>query len=244
MKVKCISNEILCGDYTLGKTYDLECYDNSPYTDMPYCVYDNNGEYFWAFKSQFKVVDDTMGDTVLHSIEEDSTSILEEYGLDKRIIKIKYFNGAKRLEKISKGDWVDLYANEDVFIEEGGTGLIPLGVAMELPWGYEAHVLPRSSTFKTWGIIQTNGMGVIDNSYCGDNDQWHMPVYCLESRGADMLDSSEDENELDVKCGVWIRKGDKICQFRIVQNQPPLVFKEVESLGNNDRSGFGSTGTK
>ena len=150
-------------------------------------------------------------------------------------IRIKYFTeDAIRLQKISVGDWIDLYANEDVVIEQGERCMIPLGIAMELPKGYEAHVVPRSSTFKTWGIIQTNHMGVIDNSYCGDNDQWHFPAYCLDGKWA---------NE---KCVPYteIKKGDKICQFRIVKCQPPIEFVEVDELGNEDRNGFGSTGSK
>lgn len=158
---------------------------------------------------------------------------LELLPVDKKTIRIKYFDDAKKLEKISKGDWIDLYANKDMFIPEGSRAMIPLGVAMELPEGYEAHLAPRSSTFKTWGIIQTNHVGVIDHSYCGDNDQWHMPVYCLMGK-----DEYEDQ------IGTWIHKGDKIAQFRIMEVQPTIEFEEVEHLGNEDRGGFGSTGTK
>ena len=158
---------------------------------------------------------------------------LELLPSDKKTIRIKYFDDAKKLEKISKGDWIDLYANKDMFIPEGSRAMIPLGVAMELPEGYEAHLAPRSSSFKTWGIIQTNHVGVIDHSYCGDNDQWHMPVYCLMGK-----DEYEDQ------VGTWIHKGDKIAQFRIMEVQPTIEFEEVEHLGNEDRGGFGSTGTK
>ena len=158
---------------------------------------------------------------------------LELLPVDKKTIRIKYFDDAKKLEKISKGDWIDLYANKDMFIPEGSRAMIPLGVAMELPEGFEAHLAPRSSTFKTWGIIQTNHVGVIDHSYCGDNDQWHMPVYCLMGK-----DEYEDQ------VGTWIHKGDKIAQFRIMEVQPTIEFEEVEHLGNEDRGGFGSTGTK
>ena len=158
---------------------------------------------------------------------------LELLPVDKKTIRIKYFDDAKKLEKISKGDWIDLYANKDMFIPEGSRAMIPLGVAMELPESYEAHLAPRSSTFKTWGIIQTNHVGVIDHSYCGDNDQWHMPVYCLMGK-----DEYEDQ------IGTWIHKGDKIAQFRIMEVQPTIEFEEVEHLGNEDRGGFGSTGTK
>ena len=148
-------------------------------------------------------------------------------------IKIKYFDNAKELNMIEKGNWCDLYANKDMFIPEGERAMIPLGVAMQLPEGYEAHVVPRSSTFKTWGIIQTNHIGIIDNSYCGDNDQWFYPAYCLEPK-----------NFIDNQYGTLIRKGDKIAQFRIIEVQPKLEFEKVESLGNKDRGGFGSTGSK
>ena len=148
-------------------------------------------------------------------------------------IKIKYFENAKELNIIEKGNWCDLYANKDMFIPEGEKMMIPLGVAMQLPEGYEAHVVPRSSTFKTWGIIQTNHIGIIDNSYCGDNDQWFYPVYCLEPK-----------NFIDNQYGTLIRKGDKIAQFRIIEVQPKLEFEKVELLGNKDRGGFGSTGSK
>lgn len=157
---------------------------------------------------------------------------------NKLKIKIKYFNDARELEKISKGDWIDLYANKDMFIPEGSRAMIPLGVAMELPNGYEAHLVPRSSTFKTWGIIQTNHMGVIDHSYMGDNDQWHMPVYCLMGK-----DEIREVTGRMVK-GTHISKNDKICQFRIMEVQPEIEFEKVEHLEGKDRGGFGSTGSK
>lgn len=139
-------------------------------------------------------------------------------------IKIKYFTD--KIEKLTyidgKSDWIDLRAAEDVELKQGEFKLIPLGVAMELPKGYEAHVVPRSSTYKNFGIIQTNHQGVIDGSYCGDNDQWFMPVYA-------MRDTS-------------IHVNDRICQFRIVENQPKIVFDEVERLSGEDRGGHGSTG--
>ena len=139
-------------------------------------------------------------------------------------IKIKYFS--QEIEKLDyidgKSDWIDLRASEEVELHAGDFRLIPLGVGMQLPDGYEAHVVPRSSTFKTWGIIQTNSMGVIDGSYCGDNDMWRMPVYATRD--------------------TQIHINDRIAQFRIVKNQPQIDFVEVESLGNDDRGGFGSTG--
>lgn len=143
-----------------------------------------------------------------------------------KIIKIKYFTD--KIEKLDyidgKSDWIDLRAAEDVVLKKGEFKLIPLGVAMELPTGYEAHVVPRSSTFKNFGIIQTNYQGVIDCSYCGDNDQWFMPVYAVQD--------------------TQIHINDRICQFRIMENQPKLTFEEVESLDNLDRGGHGSTGKK
>ncbi|EHK2440793.1 deoxyuridine 5'-triphosphate nucleotidohydrolase [Clostridium perfringens] len=153
------------------------------------------------------------------------------------IIRIKYFDKATKLKKITKGNWIDVYANKDVFVKCGDRAMIPLGFALELPEGWEGHLAPRSSTFKTWGIIQTNSVGIVDDTYIGDNDQWHMPVYCLQ--GKDI----ESENGKEVK-GTWIRKGDKIGQFRIMEVMPEIQFEEVESFGNKDRGGFGTTGTK
>lgn len=139
-------------------------------------------------------------------------------------IKIRYYSDKlHRLEKISKGDWIDLRSNINISLKAGQYYMIPLGVSMKLPDGYEAHIVPRSSTFKKWGLIQTNHMGVIDNSYSGNHDQWHMPV--LATRDTD------------------IKLNDRICQFRIVKNQPEIEFEEVESLDNKDRGGFGSTGS-
>ena len=153
------------------------------------------------------------------------------------IIRIKYFDKATKLKKITKGNWIDVYANKDVFVKCGERAMVPLGFALELPEGWEGHLAPRSSTFKTWGIIQTNSVGVVDDTYIGDNDQWHMPVYCLQ--GKDI----ESENGEEVK-GTWIRKGDKIGQFRIMEVMPEIEFEEVESFGNKYRGGFGTTGTK
>ena len=138
-------------------------------------------------------------------------------------IKIKYFTDIEKIGKIEKGDWIDLRAAEDVTLKAGEFKLIPLGVAMELPHGYEAHIVPRSSTYKKFGIIQTNHQAVIDESYCGDNDQWLYPAYALRD--------------------TEIKKNDRICQFRIMEKQPNLDFIEVETLDNKDRGGFGSTGT-
>ena len=139
-------------------------------------------------------------------------------------IKIKYLNDdITRLEYIDgKSDWIDLRASEEVTLKKGEFALIPLGVGMKLPEGYEAHVVPRSSTFKNFGIIQTNHMGVIDGSYCGDNDMWRMPVIAMRD--------------------TQIHVNDRICQFRIMKNQPEILFEEVEHLEGKDRGGFGTTG--
>lgn len=138
-------------------------------------------------------------------------------------IKIKYLsNEIEKLEKISVGDWIDLRCAKEISLKAGEFALIPLGVAMQLPNGYEALVVPRSSTFKHFGIIQTNSMGVIDESYCGDNDQWHFPAYALRD--------------------TVIHVNDRICQFRIIKHQPEIEFQKVEDLGNLDRGGIGSTG--
>ncbi|MBQ5695570.1 MAG: deoxyuridine 5'-triphosphate nucleotidohydrolase [Clostridium sp.] len=144
-------------------------------------------------------------------------------------MKIKYFEGATKLKKISKGNWIDVYASKDVFVPLNDRAMIPLGFALELPKGWEGHLAPRSSTFKTWGIIQTNSVGVVDDTYIGDNDQWHMPVYCLDSKN---------------EGGTWIKKGDKIGQFRIMEVMPEIEFEEVEVFNNSDRGGFGSTGER
>ena len=149
-------------------------------------------------------------------------------------IKIKLFDEICLPVKAEGGDWYDLFASKDVFVPSSIVKpiLIPLGIAVELPEGYEAHIVPRSSTFKTWGIIQTNHMGVIDESYNGDNDQWRFPAYCLCPK-----------TSMDGVFGSFIHRGDKICQFRIMEHQPEFNFVKVDSLGNADRGGFGSTGT-
>lgn len=152
-------------------------------------------------------------------------------------IRIKYFEGATKLKKIEKGNWIDLYSNQDIFIKLGENEMIPLGFALELPKGWEGHVAPRSSTFKTWGLIQTNSIGIVDDTYIGDNDQWHMPVYCLQPRNVEIIDGCKQE-------GTWVKKGDKIGQFRIMEVMPQLEFEEVDCLGNGNRGGFGTTGSK
>ena len=144
--------------------------------------------------------------------------------MNKETIKIKYHTD--EIEKLryidGKSDWIDLRSAEDVELKAGNFKLISLGVSMELPKGYEAHIVPRSSTFKTWGILQTNSMGIIDESYCGDNDIWKMPVYATRD--------------------TVIHKNDRICQFRIMEHQPTIEFDEVEHLEGEERGGFGSSG--
>lgn len=152
-------------------------------------------------------------------------------------IRIKYFEGATKLKKIVKGNWIDVYANKDIFVKEGDRAMVPLGFALELPSGWEGHLAPRSSTFKSWGIIQTNSVGVVDDTYIGDNDQWHMPVFCLQGKVSECIE------EKNVR-GTWIKKGDKIGQFRVMEVMPEIEFEEVQSFGNEDRGGFGSTGQK
>ncbi len=139
-------------------------------------------------------------------------------------IKIKYLsNQIDKLQYIKdKSDWIDLRAAEEIKLKAGEFRLIPLGIAMELPRGYEAHIVPRSSTFKNFGILQTNSMGVVDESYCGDNDQWFFPALAMR------------DTEIHVN--------DRICQFRIMVHQPQIEFVEVSELKNADRGGHGSTG--
>ena len=139
-------------------------------------------------------------------------------------IRIKYLSDEiEHLTYIdNKSDWIDLRAAVDVTMKVGEFKLIPLGVAMELPEGYEAHIVPRSSTYKNFGVIQTNHTGIVDESYSGDNDQWFFPAYALR------------DTEIHVN--------DRICQFRIMEHQPRITFVETDHLGNEDRGGIGSTG--
>ena len=134
--------------------------------------------------------------------------------LSEEIDELRYIDG--------KSDWIDLRAARNISLKKGEFCLIPLGIAVELPAGYEAHIVPRSSTFKNFGIIQTNSMGIIDETYCGNGDQWHFPAYALR------------DTEIHVN--------DRICQFRIMEHQPALTFVKTERLAGQDRGGFGSTG--
>lgn len=137
-------------------------------------------------------------------------------------IKIRYTRDIMKIERFNIGDWIDLRSAEDISMKAGEFRMIPLGVAMELPKGYEALVAPRSSTFKKYGIILANSIGIIDESYNGDNDEWKFLAYAVRD--------------------TTIKKNERICQFRIIQHQPLIHLIEVDSLGNADRGGIGSTG--
>ncbi len=141
-------------------------------------------------------------------------------------MRIKYFNDVERLKKIKKGNWIDCRcaSKEDIVLKAGEYKLIPLGFALEIPKGYEGRLLPRSSTFKNFGIIATNSIGIIDDTYVGDNDQWHFPAYALRD--------------------TVIHFNDRIAQMTIVDKAPDFELEEVESFGNADRGGIGSTGIK
>ena len=147
-------------------------------------------------------------------------------GITLEQIKIIYHN--QNINKIvnieNKSDWYDLRAAETVEMKAGDYKLISLGVSMKLPEGYEAHVVPRSSTFKNFGVLQTNSFGVIDNSYSGTNDIWRFPALAMRD--------------------TVIHEGDRICQFRIMKKQPQIEFVEVNELDEIDRGGIGSTGTR
>lgn len=139
-------------------------------------------------------------------------------------IRVKYFvDGIDELRYVDgKSDWIDLHAAEDVTLRAGEFRLIPLGIAVALPEGWEAHIVPRSSTFRNYGLLQTNSMGVVDCTYRGDGDQWFFPAYATRD--------------------ARIEKNARICQFRIERNQPQLRFVRAEHLEGPDRGGFGSTG--
>ena len=140
-------------------------------------------------------------------------------------IKVKYIGDIDPIEKTAKGDWIDLRSAANMDLKKGEYYMIPLGVAMKLPEGATALVVPRSSTFKNWGLLMTNSVGIIDSSYCGDGDQWQFP--CLATRNTK------------------IHRGDRICQFAVMRfNMADYEIETVKSLSNSDRGGFGSTGVK
>ncbi|MGI6261934.1 MAG: cysteine-rich small domain-containing protein [Acutalibacteraceae bacterium] len=140
-------------------------------------------------------------------------------------IKVKYHEKAlQKIEKIEQGDWIDLRAAERIELHQGDFRMISLGISVQLPSGYEAHIAPRSSTFKKWGILQVNSVGVVDESYCGENDVWRMPVYATRD--------------------TVIEQNDRVCQFRIVKKMEALTITQVDRLEGKDRGGFGSTGSR
>lgn len=142
--------------------------------------------------------------------------------MSKKTIIVKRVGDVPLPERIAVGDWIDLCNSEDVSINTFECKPIPLGVCMKLPEGYEAHLLPRGSTYKNFGIIQANSMGIIDESYCGDNGQWFMPAIALR--------------------GTFIPKGSRICQFRIMPKMEKVKFVETFQMLDKDRGGYGSTG--
>lgn len=138
-------------------------------------------------------------------------------------ILVKYHSEkAKPIKQAHLGEWFDLRAAESYDFKAGNKYMINLGVSIAVPPGYEAILAPRSSTFKNYGIFQTNSIGVIDNSYSGDDDIWMMPVFATRD--------------------AHIEAGDRVAQFRIQRNQGSPRVKEVRYLGKTNRGGFGSTG--
>lgn len=193
----------------------------------------NDGLYYTPFYHQEETNRNKIYETVAKNYNKFMDSLVkkglvEEVTKNKEVqntetIQIKYHTDITPLTYIDgKSDWIDLRAAEDVKIKKGEFKLISLGISMKLPEGYEAHIVPRSSTFKNFGVLQTNSCGIIDASYCGNNDIWRFPAYAIRD--------------------TVIHKDDRICQFRIMKNQPKIVFNEVEELSEENRGGFGSTG--
>lgn len=141
---------------------------------------------------------------------------------DAKVITIKYSDNVPHLVDLAEGDWIDLASPRSITYKKGDLVKVDFGVAMELPRGYEAHIAPRSSLFQNTGLILTNGVGVIDNAYCGDEDYWGAKFYATRDG--------------------LIEEGQRLCQFRIIENQPYIHFREVNHLGNKNRGGYGSTG--
>ena len=140
-----------------------------------------------------------------------------------KTIVVKYrYSDTPKISKLEVGDWIDLSVDDDISMGQGEYLILPLGIAMQLPKGYEAHIIPRSSTFGKYGILQANSSGLIDNSFAGDNDWWGFPAYATRN--------------------TTVKRGTRICQFRIVKKQPQLKIKEVKFFNSKSRGGFGSTG--
>lgn len=172
-----------------------------------------------------EIAKNLLGDNAIHVAKNDCNSISvakNDRVRKKAKIKIKYLPGATKMKKVEKGDLIDCYAYETVELKKGESALINLGFACELPQGYEAHLYPRSSTFKNFKVLMTNSVGLIDSSFRGDGDVWKMAVYAVED--------------------TIIKAGERPCQFRIMECQPDIEFEEVDSLNNEERGGFGSSG--
>lgn len=169
--------------------------------------------------------------TKLETVKTDDLRVYIDKKVEKKTpkkplqLKVKYFNSEiDKLQKVNVGDWIDLRASQTVELKQGEYKLIPLGIGIKLPHGYEANIVPRSSTFKNFGVLQTNSFGVIDNSYSGNNDQYHFPALAMRD--------------------TVINKNERICQMRINRVMPELEIIEVEFLDEVSRGGFGSTGVK
>lgn len=203
---------IYCSEALLTLNGEIIEIDNFDDDDLPYCVRSNN-----EAKDCYYLPEELL--------ELAFTS--NEVSNNKKI-KIKYHEPITPLKNINgaNSDWIDLRCAEPngVDLKTGEFKLISLGVSIKLPDGYEAHIVPRSSTFKTWGLLQTNPHAVIDNSYCSDTDVWKYPVYATRDTHIDF--------------------NDRICQFRIMKKQPIIIFEEVDHLDGKSRGGFGSSGVK
>jgi len=138
-------------------------------------------------------------------------------------IKVKYLADIDPLQQIKIGDAIDVRAAKDINLKYMESTHIPLGFACELPKGYLALLMPRSSTFDKYGIIQTNSIGLIDESYCGDNDEWAMPVVALRT-------------------DIHIPKNERIAQFLVIHKEEAMNILATTHLGNANRGGFGSSG--
>lgn len=190
----------------------------------------NNRVYLEVVENYTKYMDFLVNKGILDYAKEDKITMEDEYG-DEVEIPIVYHADIEKLHMTENGDWCDLRVAEDTFIPLNESKKVSLGVSMKLPKGHEANFAPRSSTFDNYGIIQTNHLSVIDNSFSGTNDVWKFPAYCLVAK----------DTVNGVK-GTMLHKNDRICQFRINKKQPHIRFKTVNKLDDKDRGGFGTTG--
>lgn len=212
---------------------DVKVNDNDGYPYTPFYnpdVRHNNLVYIEVANKYNGFMDSLVKKNILKRKRNLKDSVISD---DNKIIKIKYHADIKPLRMTDNGDWIDLRVAEDIFIPVNEYRLVSLGVSMKLPDNYEAHIAPRSSTFKNFGIIQTNSIGIIDNSYSGTNDIWKFPALCLDGK-----------DTVNGRLGTMLHKNDRICQFRIMKRQKPIVFETVDKLDTENRGGFGSTGIK